>query len=139
MEDAMRAPSVVLSLTLGAALACSNPLPPESLRGTWVSDSASLTVTDTSATLLLLTSGGCFGSYGQVAQAIFSDRFTLPGTFIQLIGAYPGKLEYAAQFAGQVDGPNLRLTIDVPTLPLALGPLRLTSGVSPGWSPCEYP
>ena len=61
------------------------------------------------------------GSYGQVLQPIPTGRFSLPGTYTQLMGAYPGRVEYAAQYAGQWDGNQLTLEITVVTLPQPVG------------------
>jgi hypothetical protein len=131
-----------LLLTLGTA-ACSNALPSatntDSLQGTWASDQVSLTITDSNANLQLLASGGCFGSYGQIPQAIPLRDFSIPGTYTQLIGAFPGKVDYPAQYSGQMDGPDLVLTITVATLPLSIGPVHLTAGQKHNWSACRYP
>jgi hypothetical protein len=131
-----------LLLTLGTA-ACSNALPSatntDSLQGTWASDQVSLTITDSNANLQLLASGGCFGSYGQIPQAIPLRPFSIPGTYTQLIGAFPGKVDYPAQYSGQMDGPDLVLTITVATLPLSIGPVHLTAGRKHNWSACRYP
>jgi hypothetical protein len=104
-----------------------------------VSDQASLTITDRGTTIQVLASGGCVGSYGQVLQPIPTGRFALPGTYTQLMGAYPGRVEYAAQYAGQWDGNQLTLTITVVTLPQPVGPFHLSSGMEPTWPPCLYP
>ena len=97
----MRVFFILSPLALGAGLACSNPLPPQSLHGTWISDSATLTITDTNATVLLLSASGCYGSFVRVANRIVSGRFSVAGTYTQLIGTFPGKIEYDAQSSGQ--------------------------------------
>jgi len=129
-------------LTLGTA-ACSSALPSatntDSLQGTWASDQVTLTITDSNANLQLLASGGCFGSYGQIPQAVPLRHFSIPGTYTQLTGAFPGKVDYPAQYSGGLDGADLVLTITVPTLPLSIGPIRLTAGRTHNWLACLYP
>ncbi len=115
------------------------PLPP----GTWGSEEASVTIRGGSATVeifsLGLPPGGCFGSYGDVFQAIPNGRFSLPGTFTQLLGAYPGRIEYPAQFTGVVEGTRMTMTITISALPQVVGPFVLTQGVTNAWGPCLYP
>jgi hypothetical protein len=60
-------------------------------QGGWASDQVSLTVTDSGANLQLLASGGCFGSYGQIPEAISEGQFSTTGTYTQLIGPTPAK------------------------------------------------
>jgi hypothetical protein len=88
---------------------------------------------------LALPPSGCFGSYGDISQAIPNGPFSLPGTYTQLTGVYPGKLEYPAQFSGFMEGTAMTLTITVPGLPQVLGPFVLTHGVTNTWGPCLYP
>ena len=111
--------------------------------GTWGSDQASVTIRGGSASVkvfsLGLPPGGCFGSYGDAVGEIPNGRFSLPGTFTQLIGAYPGKIEYPAQFTGVVEGTHMTITITVPALPRVVGPFVLISGVTNAWGPCLYP
>ena len=122
-------------------------VPPHSDRfvqpGVWGSESASLTITKAGATLevlsLRLPAGGCFGSYGESAQPIPNGAFSIAGTYTQLIGAYPGKIQYAAQLSGFVEGDRLSITITVSALQQAIGPFLLTNGVNNIWSPCLYP
>jgi hypothetical protein len=139
----MRSSSFVRFLLALGAAACSSALPSatntDSLQGTWASDQVTLIITDSSANLELLASGGCFGSYGQIPQAVPPRHFSIPGTYTQLIGAFPGKVDYPAQYSGRLDGPDLVLTITVPTLPLSIGPIHLTAGRKHDWSACLYP
>ena len=107
--------------------------------GTWGSEKASLKVTKEGATLEILASGGCFGSYGEITQPIPNELFAIAGTYTQLIGAYPGKLVYAAQFSGVVVANRMSIAITVPALPQILGPFQLSDGVKNVWSPCLYP
>lgn len=107
--------------------------------GVWGSENASLTITKAGATLDVLSAGGCFGSYGESAQPIPNGPFSIAGTYTQLIGAYPGKIQYAAQYSGFVEGNRLSITITVPALQQAIGPFLLTNGVNNAWSPCLYP
>jgi hypothetical protein len=111
--------------------------------GVWGSENASLIVTKAGATLdllsLTLPNGGCFGSYGEVTQPIPNGNFSIAGTYTQLIGAYPGKVEYAARYSGVVESSRISITITVPTLEQVFGPFLLTAGVNNAWSPCLYP
>ncbi|MEP6802413.1 MAG: hypothetical protein ABJC07_10775 [Acidobacteriota bacterium] len=115
------------------------PLP----AGTWGSDQASVTIRGGSATVKIFSAGlppgGCFGSYGDAVGEIPNGRFSLPGTFTQLTGVYPGKIESPAQFTGVVEGPRMTITITVPSLPRIVGPFVLTAGVTNSWGPCLYP
>ncbi len=92
-----------------------------------------------SATLKILASGGCYGSYGQFSQEIPNGRFSLPGTYTQFTGVSPGRRDYAAQFSGFVEGARVTITVTVPGLSLVLGPFVLTHGVTNTWGPCLYP
>ena len=134
----MRASSVLL-LAIFAGSGCSDALPPQGAVGSWVSDSASLTVTDTSAELVLLTSIGCYGSFDHTAQSLGADQFAVSGTYTQLTGAYPGQVEYASQLAGESQGSSVTLTLTVPSIALTLGPLHLIRGQAPSWPRCFYP
>ena len=111
--------------------------------GVWGSENASLTITKDSATLALLASalptGGCFGSYGEITQPIPNGNFSIAGTYTQLMGAYPGKVEYAARYSGVVEGNRMSIAIAVPALQQAFGPFLLTAGVNNAWTPCLYP
>jgi hypothetical protein len=111
-------------------------LPP----GVWGSDQASMTIKEggAGATVEILASG-CFGSYGDISQEIPNGRFSLSGTYTQLMGAFPGKVEHPAQFSGSVEGTRMTLTITVPDVSLVVGPFVLTSGVTNAWEPCRYP
>ena len=133
----------LLSVSFSLILACSDQSQPVAADnamplGTWVSDHASLTITDSGATVQVLASG-CVGSFGQIVGPIPAERFSLPGTYTQLIGAYPGRVEYTAQYSGRWDGHHLTLKITVVTLPEPIGPFDLSSGVEPTWPQCRYP
>lgn len=137
-----RSPIVLLTALLGAAAGCARTDMTGNgsmLVGPWGSDQASLAVTDTGATLQILASGGCFGSYGQVSRPIAPAAFNIPGTYTQLTGAYPGKVVYAAQYSGSVTGDQISLTITVPALQQTLGPYSLVRGVNNTWTACLYP
>ena len=127
---------VSLELEVGSA-ACTSTSPDQP--GVWGSDQASLTIADSTATVHILASGGCYGSYGEVDQRIPVGVFALPGTYTQLVGAYPGKVQYAAQYSGTISGQRMSLTITVPALQRAFGPYTLASGVTEGWPACAYP
>src|SRR6266498_1657664 len=101
--------------------------------GVWGSEKASLTITASGATLEILASGGCFGSYGETAQPIPKGPFSIAGTFTQLMGVYPGKVVYAAQLSGVVEGNRMLIAITVPALPQTFGPFPLTEGVANAW------
>jgi hypothetical protein len=111
--------------------------------GTWGSEKASLTITRDIATLDVLSAtlptGGCFGAYGEMAQPIPNGPFSIAGTYTQLIGAYPGKIQYAAQYSGVVEGNRMSIAVTVPALEQVFGPFVLTDGVNNAWSPCLYP
>jgi hypothetical protein len=127
---------------IGIALACSDRLPSSAnesaQRGMWGSNTASLTTKDSSATLQILN-GNCYGAYGQIDQPIVTGHFDLPGTYTQLIGAYPGKVEYPAQYSGTAAGNQLSIAVTVPTLQMTFGPFNLTYGMNSAWTPCLYP
>jgi hypothetical protein len=111
--------------------------------GVWGSEKASLTITKDSATLeilsLTLPTGGCFGAYGEITQPIPNGPFSIAGTYTQLMGVYPGKIQYAAQCSGFVEANRMSITITVPALQQPFGPFLLTNGVNNAWSPCLYP
>jgi hypothetical protein len=111
--------------------------------GVWGSEKASLTITRDGATLeilsLTLSTGGCFGAYGEMTQPIPNGPFSIAGSYTQLIGAYPGKIQFAAQYSGVVEANRMSITITVPALQQTLGPFPLTDGVNNAWSPCLYP
>jgi hypothetical protein len=111
--------------------------------GVWGSESASLAITKAGATLeglsLRLPDGGCFGSYGESPQPIPNGPFSIAGTYTQLTGFFPGKIQYAAHYSGFVEGDRLSITITVPALQQSIGPFVLTNGVNNAWSPCLYP
>jgi hypothetical protein len=111
--------------------------------GVWGSENASLTITQDGAKLDLLSqalpTGGCFGSYAEMTRPIPNGPFSIAGTFTQLTGVYPGKIPYAAQHSGVVEGDTVSMTITVPALQHAFGPFLLTRGVNNSWTPCLYP
>ena len=138
-----RARLLSLATSIGLAAACSDYPPSASTstaqRGTWGSNQASLTVGDSSATLQILASGGCFGSYGEISRSIPKGAFSLPGVYTQLIGAYPGKVQYAAQFTGDAEDNRLSITATVSAPQQSSGPFSLTFGVNNAWTACLYP
>ncbi len=134
----------VLSLVAGLAAlgACSGPLTSTNnaaLLGTWGSTQASLTVADTGASLLILASGNCYGSLADVGGPLATPAFDLSGSYTQLTGAFPGKIQYPAQVSGAVAGEQMSLTVTVPSLHQAFGPYFLTHGVHQTWPACAYP
>lgn len=99
--------------------------------GVWGTDGqngATLTVTATGATLE--TSCG----EGTVAAALLADAggaFQAGGTYGRIGGAPPPDgvwPKYAATFKGKVTGETLSLTVQMDSLPQALGPYLLTHG-----------
>lgn len=131
--------TVVLGCSDRSPTAPDKRLPP----GVWGSDQASVTIQDGSAAVKIFAQAlpppGCFGSFGDIAQAIPYGPFSLAGTYTQLTGVYPGRREYPAQFSGLVEGTRMTLTIAVPDVSLSLGPFVLTDGVTNAWGPCLYP
>jgi len=107
--------------------------------GAWGSGLASLATTNSGATLQILASGGCYGSYGNIGAPIPRGPFALAGTYTQLIGAYPGMIQYDASFSGSVAGNQMTITVVVPALQESFGPFDLTYGVQTSWQPCLYP
>jgi hypothetical protein len=111
--------------------------------GVWGSENASLTTTKDGAKLDLLSmalpTGGCFGAYGEMARPIPNGSFSIEGTYTQLTGVYPGKIEYAARYSGVVEGNRMSIAIAVPALQQGFGPFLLTAGVNNAWSPCLFP
>jgi len=131
--------TLALGLTvLLAATACSTEPRAASLVGPWGSSQASLAVSDTGASLLI-QAGGCYGSYGEIGRPLPGSTFDLGGTYTQLTGAYPGKIEYPAQFTGSVSGTQMTLTVTVPALQDTIGPFTLVRGVTATWMACLYP
>jgi hypothetical protein len=121
-------------------LGCGSPVASEQIgNSVWGSDAADLTVRPDSSTLRLLASGGCVGSYVEVGVPMSSPAFDLTGTFTQLIGAYPGRLTYAAHVTGTLTGDHLHVTVTVPSLTTVIGPFDLTRGASHNWMNCLYP
>ena len=107
--------------------------------GVWGSSLASLTISTSSERLVILASGGCYGSYADIGQRIPLGPFGLAGTYTQLIGAAPGKIQYDAYFTGTVSGDEMAITVSVPALRQAFGPYDLFLGVEDTWGPCLYP
>ena len=128
------AASFGLALTIAA---CASTAPDQP--AVWGSSEATLTIAETGATLRILASGGCYGSYGDIEQPIPSGAFTLSGTYTQLMGAYPGRVQYPAQYIGTVAGRHMTLAITVPALQQHLGPFSLIYGVAQSWPACLYP
>jgi hypothetical protein len=97
--------------------------------GIWGSDKASLTVTKDAATLQILSAtlptGGLFGSYGEITQAIPNGSFSISGTYTQLTGVYPGKIQYSASYSGIVQDARMSISITVPALSQTIGPFPL--------------
>jgi hypothetical protein len=134
--SATRSFSIVLVFPLIAG-ACASTAPDHP--AAWGSNEASLTVNQSSTTVQILASGGCYGSYGEISQAIPPRSFVLAGTYVQLTGVAPGSVQYPGQFTGTVAGSHMTLSITVSALQQVLGPFSLTQGVTKAWSACRYP
>ena len=117
---------------------CATTLPDQSTTA-WGSNQASLTIAESTATIQILASGSCYGSYGKIDQPILLGTFTLSGTYTQLMGVYPGSAQYPAQCLGTVAGRQMTLSISIPALQQILGPFSLTLGVVKTWPACLYP
>ena len=124
-----------LSLELGVA-ACSSTSPSEP--AVWGSEQALLKVENGSGTLQIFD-GACYGSFGSISQPIPTGSFDLPGTFTQLMGVFPGSVQYDAQFSGTVSGKRIVLTVTVSAQQRTLGPFNLTYGVGEELQNCLYP
>ena len=105
----------------------------------WGSDQASLQMTESGANIQFLAPGGCYGSFGVVDHPIPAGTFTLTGTFTQLMGVFPGYVQYPAEYTGTVTGGTMMLSVNVPAGASTLGPFQLTAGVTKSWSACLYP
>jgi hypothetical protein len=116
--------------------ACAPTTPDSPTR--WGSDQASLSIADNKATVQVLASGGCYGAYGDLDR-VPDGTFAISGTYTQLMGAYPGSIQYTAEYAGTIVGNVMTLSINVPALQQTIGPFRLTAGVTSAWSACLYP
>ena len=106
--------------------------------GSWASDQAALTTTNGVTTLEILASG-CYGSYGVVNQSIPPGTFRVSGQYTQLMGVFPGKVDYPATFSGVKTDSQLTITVAVPALSASFGPFVLTRGVQKNWVRCLYP
>lgn len=135
------APAFQLALVTPLLLGCGSSTSPREdvADGVWGSAQATLTVADTGATLDILASTNCIGSYGEIPQRIPEGGFDVAGTFTQLIGAYPGHVDYGARFAGTADASQITMTVTVPAIPMTLGPFTLARGVQNTWATCAYP
>ncbi len=106
---------------------------------TWGSDQVTLRIAGSGAQVQILGGEGCYGSFGAIDHPIPTGTFRLSGTFTQLMGVFPGSVQYPAEFTGNVTGTTMMLSISMPTLPLTLGPFQLTAGVTKSWSACLFP
>lgn len=130
---------LVALLTLWLTNVACSPAAPDQTRQ-WGSDQASLTIDQNNATLHILASGGCYGSYGAFEDGSkLSNAFTLSGTYTELTGVFPGSRQYAAEFTGTVAKSQMTLSVSVPALQRTLGPFSLTAGVEKTWPACAYP
>jgi hypothetical protein len=126
--------TLVLALMISA---CSLTSP--DITATWGSDQVSLSISENKAMVQILASGGCYGAFGEIDQSVLFGTFALSGTYTQLMGAYPGSIQYAAEYVGSIAGNTLTLSIRIPSLQQTIGPFQLRAGVTKAWSPCLYP
>jgi len=124
-------------VVVAAVVGCSAGEPDQ--QGSWGTTDVVLSAMASGAMVKFLASGSCYGSYGTITQAIPSGAFSLPGTYTQLIGAYPGSLQYPAEYVGTVIGRRMTLSIHVAELQQVFGPYQLNFGVEHTWSACLYP
>ena len=127
-------PAGLLILAIGCG-ACSSTGPDQSA---WGSDQASLAMTAAGATLKI-NAGTCYGSYGDISEAIPAGTFNLTGTYTQLTGVFPGKTVSAATFSGAVTDQQMSISVAVPSLQHTFGPFVLTRGVEKTLGACLYP
>lgn len=120
-----------------ALAACSSTGPEQS--SLWGSEQASLQVKESGATLQILGGQSCYGASGEITGAFGTNSFTLPGTYTQLMGAYPGYVSYPAQFSGTMVRGTISLTVSIPSTQQMLGPFVLTHGEGRTWPACLYP
>ena len=137
MQSWTRTPLACLLASL-LSVACGT-LDPAPRATTWGSDQASLVIVGNKATVQVLASGGCYGSSGEISQAIPSGTFTVSGTYTELMGAFPGYVQYAAEYSGSIAGDAMTLTISIPSRQRTIGPFHLTAGVATSWAACMYP
>ena len=123
----------VLALTF--ALACHNApsAPVSEITGTWGGDDAGLIASDTSAHAHI----GC--TLGDTKNPIRPDahgHFIVEGTYN--VDAYPidRGILHPAQFAGEVTGNELTLTVTLTDTGRQLGPVKLVHGKEPRMGPC---
>lgn len=127
---------LVVAAALGFA-GCAPTAP--ALPRVWGSDQVGVSVLGGVATFQFLASGECYGAFGVVPAVIPSGSFALSGTYSQLIGAYPGRIDHAAVYTGAATQNTMRVSIVVPDLPQTLGPFTLAAGVAKSWPACAYP
>lgn len=120
------------------ALAACNSTGPEQ-SSLWGSEQASLQVKQSGATLQILGGQGCYGASAEISGALGSSSFTLPGTYTQLMGVYPGYVSYPAQFSGSMLHGAISLTVAIPSTQQTLGPYLLSHGEGRTWPACLYP
>lgn len=124
-----------------AVAGCNQETPPDNTGavGTWGSDQASLTVTDTSAALLILA-GNCYGSRVDAARTVSADTFDVAATYTRFTGVAPGYITQAVQLSGHGAGNQLTVTVVAPgSGDVIAGPFPLTFRVTQNWSQCLYP
>jgi len=138
MQTQSFAPAIgVVACALAWSACASGPFD-VSAAGRWGSPQASLTNQGGAATLQI-AAGRCYGSYGDTEQPIPNGPFSVVGIYTQLEGAYPGNVQYPAQFSGSVQGAHMQITVHVPALEQDFGPFSLTRGVNSALPMCLYP
>lgn len=132
---------LVASLEIADA-SCAHETPPVELlqAGTWGSDQARLTFTDSTATLQIIGGDQCYGARADARQPIPNNAFLVAATFTQFIGAYPGYVQQPARMSGSLAGNQLSVSVVAPgSGQIIAGPFDLTYGVNPQWNQCAYP
>jgi hypothetical protein len=138
---AARAVVLLAAMTMSGA-SCAHETPPVELlqAGTWGSDNARVTFTDSTATLQIANGNQCYGARADARQPIPNHAFMVAATYTQFTGVYPGYVQRAAQMSGAIAGNRITVSIvDAGTGQLAAGPFDLTYGVNPQWNQCLYP
>ena len=106
--------------------------------GIWGASGAVIRVNNGDA-MIQIADGGCYGSFATTHERIPGGAFTIDGTFTQLMGVAPGRVDYSAQLSGFTAGDRMWITIDVPELSRTLGPYAFVHGTGSLRSACLYP
>lgn len=126
---------ITLTLSAVAVLACSTATSTRitEVVGTWGGDNAGLIVSNTDVHIHI----GC--TLGDAVGPIHPDangQFAATGTYN--VDAYPVDrgIVHPAQFAGQITGQTMTLTVSLTDTARVLGPVTLIYGKEPQMGPC---